>query len=178
MNDSLDEDIKFFRDAVADVKPLKTQVKAHDRPKPKPYPNQRIADEQKVIEELADNLSDEWQELSGDELNYCRDGISRQIMRRLRNGRYIIEAELDLHGLRRDQAKQELVWFIQQCQLKALRCVRIIHGKGQRSPNKQPVLKSKTAAWLKQMDEILAYCTAPNTDGGTGALYVLLKRRT
>ena len=177
MNDSVDEDLKLFREAVADVKPLKTQSKVNDKPKPKPYPHQRIADEKKVIEELATNLSDEWQELSGDELNYARDGVSRQIMRRLRTGRYIIEAELDLHGLRRDQAKQELVWFIRECQLKTLRCVRIIHGKGQRSPNKKPVLKTKTAGWLKQMDEILAYCTAPNTDGGTGALYVLLKRR-
>ena len=176
MNDETDDDIKLFRDAVADVKPLKFQVKVSDRPKPQPYPSQRIADEKKVVEELAGKLSDEWQELSGDELNYRRDGVSQQIMRRLRNGRYVIEAELDLHGLRRDQAKQELVWFIRECQLKKLRCVRFIHGKGQRSPNKQPVLKTKTAGWLKQMDEILAYCTAPVTDGGTGALYVLLKR--
>ena len=177
MNDSIDDDLKLFREAVADVKPLKVQAKVNDKPKPPPYPHQRIADEEKVIEELAGHLSDEWQELSGDELNYARDGVSRQIMRRLRNGRYIIEAELDLHGLRRDQAKQELVWFIRECQLNALRCVRIIHGKGQRSPNKKPVLKTKTAGWLKQMDEILAYCTAPKTDGGTGALYVLLKKR-
>ena len=177
MNSENDDDLKLFREAVADVKPLKTQNKISEKPKPKPYPQQRIADEKKVIEELAEKLSDEWLELSGDELNYCRDGVSRQIMRRLRGGRYIIEAELDLHGLRRDQAKQELVLFIRECQLKTLRCVRIIHGKGQRSPNKQPVLKTKTAGWLKQMDEVLAYCTAPNTDGGTGALYVLLKRR-
>ena len=166
----------LFRSAVADVRPLKSEKSLSDKPKPKPIPNQRIADEKKVIEALSDNLSDEWQELSGDELNYARDGISRQIMRRLRTGRYIIEAELDLHGLRREQAKQELVWFIRECQVNGFRCVRIIHGKGQRSPNKQPVLKTKTASWLKQMDEILAYCTAPKTDGGTGALYVLLKR--
>ena len=177
VNDQTDDDLKLFREAVADVKPLRTQAKVADKPKPKPYPHQRIADEKKVIEELAKNLSDEWLELSGDELNYCRDGVSRQIMRRLRSGRYVIEAELDLHGLRRDQAKQELVLFIRECQLKKLRCVRIIHGKGQRSPNKKPVLKIKTAGWLKQMDQILAYCTAPGTDGGTGALYVLLKRQ-
>lgn len=177
MSDNSDDDLKLFRDAVADVKPLKTQAKISGRPKPRPYPYQRVADEKKVVEQLAGELSDEWQELSGDELNYRRDGVSLQIMRRLRNGRYIIENELDLHGLRRDQAKLQLVWFIRESQLKNIRCVRIIHGKGQRSPNKQPVLKSKTAGWLKQMDEVLAYCTAPPTDGGSGALYVLLKKR-
>ena len=176
MND-LGDDAKLFRDAVADVRPLKTENKVSEKPRPKPYPKQHIADEQNVLEELATGISDEWIELSGDELNYARDGISRQIMRRLRTGRYIIEAELDLHGLRRDEAKRELIWFIKECSLNGFRCARIIHGKGQRSPNKQPVLKTKTANWLKQMDSVLAYCTAPKTDGGTGALYVLLKKK-
>jgi len=177
VNDS-DDDAKLFRDAVADVRPLNTENKFSDKPKPQPYPKQKIADEHNVLEELADGISDEWIELSGDELDYARNGISRQIMRRLRTGRYIVEAELDLHGLRRDEAKRELMWFIKEVTLNGLRCVRIIHGKGQRSPNKQPVLKTKTANWLKQMDSVLAYCTAPKTDGGTGALYVLLKKRT
>lgn len=176
MNDS-DDDAKLFRDAVADVRPLKVESKVSEKPKPQPYPKQKIADERKVLEELATDLSDEWLELSGDELSYARNGISNQIMRRLRSGRYIIEAELDLHGLRSDEAKKELVWFIKQCSFNRFRCARIIHGKGQRSPNKQPVLKTKTANWLMQMDSVLAYCTAPKTDGGTGALYVLLKKK-
>lgn len=171
------DDIKLFRDAVGDVKPLNTEPTVNEKPRPEPFPHQRVADDKSVIETLADEMPDEWLELSGDELNYSRDGVSRQVVRRLRGGRYVIEAELDLHGLRRDQAKQELVLFIKACRLKSVRCVRIIHGKGQRSPNKKPVLKSKTAGWLKRMDEVLAYCTAPGTDGGTGALYVLLKRR-
>ncbi len=176
MNDS-DDDAKLFRESMAGVRPLKNDNKVSEKPKPQPYPKQRIADELKVLEELSDSISDEWVELSGDELSYARNGISRQIMRRLRSGRYIIEAELDLHGLRRDEAKKELVRFIKECSLKGIRCVRIIHGKGQRSPKKQPILKTKTANWLKQMDSVLAYCTAPKTDGGTGALYVLLKKK-
>jgi len=171
-----DDNTDLFRRAIAGTRILKPDSRPPDKPKPAPLPTQRFADERKVMDELRDDPGEEWQELSGDELNYARSGISQKIMHRLRKGYYKIEAELDLHGLRREQAKKELLWFMAECRVNRFRCVRIIHGKGQRSPDKIPVLKTKTAYWLKQMDDVLAYCTAPPTDGGTGALYVLLKK--
>jgi DNA-nicking Smr family endonuclease len=96
-------------------------------------------------------------------------------MRKLRSGHWGNQGELDLHGLTAAEAKLELIRFLQHCQKNSLRCVRIIHGKGLRSKNQEPVLKNKVAHWLMQRDEILAFCQARAADGGSGAMLVLLR---
>ncbi|MEZ5671388.1 MAG: Smr/MutS family protein [Thiotrichaceae bacterium] len=92
-------------------------------------------------------------------------------------GQFSISAELDLHGLIVSQAREAVVDFLHYCRDRSLRCVRIVHGKGYGSWQKQPILKGKLNHWLRQRDEVLAFCPARGVDGGTGAVYVLLKNR-
>ena len=171
------EEASLFRASVSDVTPLSGPARVeHDPPRPCPIPVQRLRDER---ETLADSLRDEvpW-DLgleSGEELTYTRNGIGSQTLKRLRRGHWVIQDELDLHGLASDEARLLLVEFLNRCLRRGLRCVRIIHGKGLRSPNREPVLKRKVASWLMQRQEILAFCQARRADGGGGAVVVLLK---
>lgn len=167
-----------FRDAMRDVRPLKrvNRIQPPKRTQP-PRALKRAADESAVVGELLnqDPLRSELQ--SGEEFEYCRGGLDTKTLRRLRRGDFSIEAELDLHGQRVAPAREMLHRFIAQAVNEGIRCVRIIHGKGLRSPNKEPVLKHQTQAWLCHIDAVHAACTAPPADGGTGALYVLLRKR-
>jgi DNA-nicking Smr family endonuclease len=135
-----------------------------------------LRDERDVIlESLQDPLH--WIEdtdLEGD-VSYVRAGINRQVLRRLRRGEWHVQAELDLHGLIKVQAKRELADFLAECRRRDLRCIRVIHGKGLRSPNREPVLKHHVRHWLMLRDEVLAYVEARPADGGGGAVVVLLK---
>lgn len=114
---------------------------------------------------------------TGEELLYARTGLPRRLLRQLRQGKFSMGAELDLHGMTVPMARQALAQFLEECERNAVRSARIIHGKGRGSYQKEPVLKGKVSAWLQQRDEVLAFCSARPADGGTGALYVLLKRR-
>ena len=166
------EEIRLFREAVGDVRRYQ-----HDKIEPvmsraAPYPLQRQRDEAQVLEEM---LSDAWDATLleiGDELLYRREGVQNSVLRRLRRGDYSVGAELDLHGMTVKEARQELARFLHG---NRQRCVRIIHGKGNGSLNRRPVLKSKVNHWLQQRDEVLAFCSARSVDGGTGAVYVLLR---
>ncbi len=111
----------------------------------------------------------------GDTLSYVQSGIQKQVFRKLKRGQYSIEAELDLHGLTRDEAQQQLNEFILEVRERGMRCVRIIHGKGYGSSNHGPVIKPLVNQWLRKRNEILAVCSARPVDGGTGAVYVLIK---
>lgn len=113
---------------------------------------------------------------TGEHLTYHQPGIQPRVMRRLRRGHYRCQAELDLHGMVVNVARQSLLAFLEQARQRQYRCVRIIHGKGLRSGQRGPVLKVKLAGWLQQRQEVLAYTSARPNDGGTGAVYVLLKR--
>jgi DNA-nicking Smr family endonuclease len=170
------EDKAIFRDAVADARPLPANDKiAHPPQRRKPIPYQTLQDEREV---LADSLSDpldDYDPETGEELLFLRPGLSRQVLRRLRRGHWVIQGELDLHGMTSDQARLSLVAFLNGCKLRGLRCVRIIHGKGLGSRNREPVLKNKVRHWLMQREEILAFCQARPADGGGGAAVVLLK---
>jgi DNA-nicking Smr family endonuclease len=108
---------------------------------------------------------------------YGRPGLQRRILRRLRRGHYSLAAELDLHGMTVPVARVALQAFLQECRRRDLRCVRIIHGKGRRSSNEGPVLKVKVDRWLRQREDVLAFCSAQPADGGTGAIYVLLRHQ-
>jgi DNA-nicking Smr family endonuclease len=170
-------DAHLFRQAVADAKPLPPANRVvHQPPKPRPVPVQRYADERAVLREsLGRGIALEDRLDIGDEPQYLRAGVNRQVLRDLRRGRWVIEAELDLHGGTRDEARAWLVEFLHECKTFDRRVVRIIHGRGLRSPGKVGILKTLVRGWLAQRDEVLAYCQAKPQDGGEGALFVLLK---
>ncbi|MBI3068250.1 MAG: Smr/MutS family protein [Betaproteobacteria bacterium] len=170
-------DIELFQEAMVGVTPLA----AHDRVvparvRPAPVPHQRMRDEQEVLRESLGPRS-AWEAglETGEELLYLRPGLATQTLRELRRGHWVIQEVLDLHGLTVIQARSLLVEFLNECVRRRLRCVRVVHGKGLRSKNREPVLKNKVAQWLMRRDEVLAFCEAPRTEGGAGAVVVLLK---
>ena len=167
----------LFRSSMGDVAPLKKADKAAIvPPRPLPIARQHLADEQAALRE---SLSDEFtieSLLDTDEaLSYAREGIGPDVVRKLRRGNWVIQAQLDLHGLRTDEARDALGEFLRTSVKRGLRCVRVIHGKGLGSVNKTPVLKNKVRNWLVQKDEVIAFCQARAADGGAGALIVLLQ---
>jgi len=107
-------------------------------------------------------------------LSYRSADIGPEVVRKLRRGVWAIQAQLDLHGLRRDEARERLNRFLLEAKRAGLRCVRVIHGKGHGSPGREPVLKRKVQTWLVQKKEVIAFTQARASDGGTGALLVLL----
>ena len=126
--------------------------------------------------ELSD-LSDPTTVVGSEEtLSFRRSGIQKRLLSRLRNGSLKLDAELDLHGMTIPIAHQALLEFIRDCVNYNIRGARIIHGKGWSSKHNKPILKSKLNVWLREMDDILAFCSARIEDGGTGALYILLRR--
>ena len=168
-----------FHQAVADVNPLKRPRRvALKGPAPAPVAQQRRRDELAALaESLAGPVSVEDALDSGDELVYLRDGLSRQVLRRLRRGHWVVQESLDLHGQNRNQAAASVAAFLRACSARGLRCVRIVHGKGLGSHNREPVLKGKLRKWLPPRQEVLAYCQAPASEGSAGALLVLLKAK-
>ncbi|MBI5911824.1 MAG: Smr/MutS family protein [Betaproteobacteria bacterium] len=172
-----ENDRSLFRQAVADAKPLPHHGKAlRKQEAPPPYPVQSQLDEKEALREslAAGWTAEDWLE-TGDEPNFLRPGLSRQVLRKLRSGAWVIQNQLDLHGLDRQQAREALAGFLASCVKRGARCVRVIHGKGLGSKNREPVLKTKVKHWLTQREEVLAYCQARPVDGGGGALVVLLK---
>jgi DNA-nicking Smr family endonuclease len=169
-------EFRLFREAVKGARPLNAKYVQHPQPKPRPIPRQLILDEQQA---LVDSLSDDYipaHELeSGEELLYLRDGHSPVILSRLRRGHWVIQDAIDLHGLVAEEARAYVAAFLNDCRKRGVRCVRIIHGKGLGSKNREPVLKHKLRNWLMQRDEVIAYAQARPQDGGSGAVIVLLK---
>jgi DNA-nicking Smr family endonuclease len=146
------------------------------RKKISPRARQRLRDEQEALaESLSDHSTWDIGTESGDELVFLRDGLPLQTLRRLRRGHWVIQDELDLHGHTTVEARTAVAAFLQACLRDEVRCIRIIHGKGLRSKNREPVLKTKVANWLRQREDVLAFCQARHTDGGSGAVMVLLK---
>jgi DNA-nicking Smr family endonuclease len=166
-----------LRDLLPDVVPLppSNRIQAPVS-RPAPVAAQRLRDDREVLNEsLSDHDAWEAGYETGDELVFLRPGLASNTLRKLRRGHWLIQRELDLHGLTVAEARPALVSFLNACLLEATRCVRIIHGKGLGSQNREPVLKRKVASWLMQRDEILAFCQARRTEGGGGAVVVLLK---
>jgi DNA-nicking Smr family endonuclease len=169
-------DRELFRQTVGAVKPLHCDridpVPIH----PAPIPRFSEADEQQV---LADMLSDYFEPAdleTGEELYYRSEGVQQAVLRKLRRGHFQVGAALDLHRMTVAAAKQALTAFLHDVRREAISCVRIIHGKGKGSRHRGPILKQKVNHWLRQRDEVLAFCSARTVDGGTGAVYVLLRR--
>jgi DNA-nicking Smr family endonuclease len=150
------EDRRAFAEATRDVKPLERQNRTPLHPR---------------------RLNDDRGAQTAEEIAFRRPGVSERNFRDLRRGRFSIEAEIDLHGLTRAQAKSLLHDFIVACAARRLGCIRVVHGKGARSGPDGPVLKASVQHWLSQWDEVLAYVSAGRKHGGSGALYVLLRPR-
>ena len=166
-----------FRDAVGDVTPLTIRARVeHDRPPHPPLPKKRWEDDEQV---LVASVSDEFEIdtllHTDDELSFRRPGVGPDVLRKLRRGDWVIQDEIDLHGCRTDEARELLAGFLREAVKRGVRCVRIVHGMGLGSRDKQPVLKGKTRVWLAQRDEVIAFCQARPAEGGSGALVVLLK---
>jgi len=148
----------------------------HPRKKIVPIARQRIRDEQEALtESLSDHISWDIGNETGDELTYLRAGMQSMTLRKLRRGHWVIQNELDLHGYTTLEARSALAAFLHGCLRDGMRCILIVHGKGLRSKNREPVLKTKVGNWLRQRDEVLAFCQARQSDGGGGAVVVLLK---
>lgn len=170
-------DRELFRSAFPDVEPITPHGRfLHPPTRLPPVPLNRLRDERDVIHEsLHDPIRWDAETENGEELSFVRPGLSRQTLRRLRRGDWVSQAELDLHGLTKVEAKLELADFLYECKRRGTRCIRIIHGKGLRSPNREPVLKHHVRHWLMQREEVLAFVQARPVDGGGGAVMVLLK---
>ncbi|VWC21795.1 DNA mismatch repair protein MutS [Burkholderia lata] len=170
-------DANVFRDEVGTIQPLKAPPRATaGRTPPDPVPKQTQRDEEAVLNAtLSDEFDPETLLDSDDSLYYHRPGISHDVVRKLRSGAWIVQAQIDLHGMRRDEARDALAEFIREAGKKGLRCLRVIHGKGLGSIGKEPVLKGKVRAWLVQKEEVIAFCEARGNDGGAGAVLVLLQ---
>jgi DNA-nicking Smr family endonuclease len=175
-------DAEAFRAAVRDVTPL-TQTPLADglaKPKPRARLRKTAAPQVAGVPPAADLPADEAAStadiVTGEEaLSFQRAGVRTQVMRRLRRGLYPIDAELDLHGLSQSAARDEFAVFMAGSRDRGYRCVRIIHGKGYRSGARGPVLKTAVNHWLRLHLNVVAFVSARAIDGGTGALYVLLR---
>lgn len=174
-NDDSDDD-SLFHKAAKGARKLKQDRVAPHKPRRKPVPQQRRQDDEDVLHSLLSDEFDPAEVETGEELLYTRPGIQQRVLRKFRRGQYAIEAELDLHGRVVAEARELVSVFLRQAQASGKRVVRIIHGKGLSSEGKLPILKGKVNSWLRQKDAVLAFCSARQNDGGTGAVYVLLKR--
>jgi len=170
------QEAELFRRAAGPVAPLRGGARVVLAPPPAaPLARQRRADEQRVLgEALSDGFDAATLLDTDDALSFRRPGVGPDVTRRLRRGDWRIQREIDLHGLRRDEAREALAAFLRDARRDGLRCLRVIHGKGLGSPGKTPVLKDRVASWLAQKAEVLAYVQARPADGGAGALIVLL----
>jgi len=172
-----DEDRSLFRDAVRDAVPLAPSDR-RDRRDPRAIPPvavQSLLDEHDALAESTGPLDADAALEAGEAASYVQAGVSRQALRKLRRGHWVVQAELDLHGMRQPEAHLALSDFLAICLRHNHRCIRVVHGKGLGSVNREPVLKGKVRGWLARRSEVLAFCQAPSTQGGSGALLVLLR---
>jgi DNA-nicking Smr family endonuclease len=173
-----DEETRAFREAARGVKPLAHAPRVTHRAKPHPRARFRRADQRAVLEESLTLSAADLEVESGDELTFRRAGVQDGVMRKLRRGVYRLEGEIDLHGLTTDEARDALRGFLSRAVARQLRCVRIVHGKGLGSGPKGPVLKKAVNLILRKTAPVLAFCSARQVDGGTGAIYVLISAVT
>lgn len=170
-----EDDTELFREATRGVKPLAhtPRVNAHG-PKPRARARFARADRRLVLEESLHGSADEPELVAADPSHFARPGVTEATLRNLRRGQYRVQADLDLHGLTQAEAKVLLLDFLNAALQRDLRCLRIVHGKGLRSGVRGPVLRQLVNRTLRRTAPVLAFCSARQVDGGTGAVYVLL----
>lgn len=176
-----DKDSDLFFEEMGDVKPLKNKDKANLTVQQEITPGHIVRRVSAVTEKVVDDnhlTSTDHIEIlsSNDVLEYKQAGIQHGVYKKLRMGRYPVEARLDLHRMTVEEARKEVFRFIHDCMKYDLRTVIILHGKGDRNPDKKALLKSHLAKWLPDMDDVMAFHSAQKHHGGTGAVYVLLRK--
>ena len=172
----IEQERRMFELAVGPVTLLLGDLHVlHQRAPTSIEPRQRIADErQALLQTMSDDFDVDSLLETDETLSFRRPQISIHVVNKLRRGHWSLQGQIDLHGLRRDQAREALGNFVQDSVRRGLRCVRVVHGKGNGSPGREPVLKAKVRGWLVQKQEVLVFVQARASDGGSGALMVLL----
>jgi len=176
-------DVAAFRQAVQSATPIKAAARAEHRPAPAPLTHAVASRRAAALGETAPRADAGVSDggvahlLSENGTAYVRADVAPDTARNLRRGQWRAGAELDLHGLRVEQARHAVLSFLDECLEHGIRCVRIVHGKGYGSQGLEPVLKDKTRTWLVQKAEVLAFSEAPEREGGAGALLVLLRQQ-
>ncbi len=172
------DDVSLFRRLMGDAKPLgKADTAPEQRPKVSPRARFARKDEREALQESLAADIDESETGAGEALKFHRPSVGRRTLRKLARGSFSVQDEIDLHGMTVPEAKDALHGFIEACELRGYTCIRIVHGKGLGSGNRGPILKGKVNRWLRQWNEVLAFVSARQIDGGTGAVYVLLNKR-
>ena len=168
------EDSDLFRQTIGKVRPVNNdKILLNTEHKPKPYPKKMTSPLTCPL-----TLSTEYDlDKVGleDSLSYTAPGLQTAVLKKLRKGFFGLDAEIDLHGLTSNSAQQQLLQFLHDCTYNGCRCIHIIHGKGYRSTDQYPVLKNNLNLWLRRHQQVLAFCSASPKDGGTGAIFVLLR---
>lgn len=166
------DDTSLFSEAMQGVTPLRTDNRVKIRPADK---NIKIRNHE-CHPDIDDVFSDAPVEECPDQLLYSRDGITPATLKKLRQGKFKVDQSIDLHGMTVSSARDYLLDFLADCEAENCHCVIIVHGKGYSSPDKKPIIKPMVNRWLRATPKVLAFCSALPKDGGTGAVYVLLKR--
>ena len=166
-----EDDLNLFREAMSDVTRLEQDKISSYR-----KPGQIKKRPQQTNQNIEDTLSDDFIPECGEYLEFMRPGIQKSLLKQIRNGRLPVEDRLDLHGYTRDKARKTLLEFVMQSQMQGLKLVCVVHGKGYNSEDGRPVLKAMVNKWLQNISQVMAFTSAQPADGGTGAVYVLLKR--
>lgn len=167
-----------FLEEIGDVKPLKQDI-ADTGKKTGISASMPLRREAAVIETREENYlsTTHIREVAPfDVVSFKRDGIQEGVFRKLRLGKYECDARLDLHRMTVEQARKAIYEFIQECMEYQLRTVLLLHGKGDKTPDKKAILKSHSVHWLEEMEEVMAFHSAQPRHGGTGAMYVLLRK--
>lgn len=171
------EDASLFREAIGEVRPLEPAPEAPAPPRPAPRARMRARDEAEALAQSRDPLRHAGAIEAAEALAWRRDEVPEKVLKQLRRGGYSVGAEFDLHLLRAAEAERHLRTFLAEARAERIGCVRIIHGKGLRSAEGGSVLKALVDRMLRQRSDVLAYASAPEAMGGTGAVLVLLARR-
>ncbi len=169
----------LFRDAVGDVRSInndKVDTSRTSDSDAKPMLRSSEEDDRSVMESLLEELSENDLLETGEHLSFAQPGIQRSVLKKLKNGHYAIQSEIDLHGLTVSEARIELGTFLREAQTRRHLCIRVIHGKGRARAEQAPRLKPAVNQWLQRNRQVLAFCSARQSDGGTGAVYVLLRK--
>mgnify|MGYP005840728021 CR=1 FL=1 len=174
-NDKIDDELALFRESVGPVRRIRSTRAEAERRRVRPTPRMREADERSVVDELAEASPLDHDLETGEELLWLRPGLQNRVMTRLRRGYWSVQDEIDLHQMNADAATRSIRIFLDEALASGKRCIKIIHGKGLRSGPAGPRLKAVTARVLSRHASVLAFGSAPPADGGTGAVYVLLR---
>jgi DNA-nicking Smr family endonuclease len=173
-----EDETDLFRRAMADAKPLRSEERVSP-PQRKPKPRARFAraDERAALSESLQADIDDLELDNVEYLRFARAGVGKREMRQLARGRYAVQDEIDLHGMTLQEAHDNLREFLSHNANVGRTCVRVVHGKGLGSGERGPVLKRGVNRWMRRWNEVLAFVSTRQVHGGTGAVYVLLRRQ-